>query len=340
MQLSDFDYQLPNELIAREPAEPRDHSRLMRVNRLTGKVSHHYFYELPALLSANDLLVMNNSKVLPARFFAKSQGNGKVEILLLRPSEHHPLEWKCLVRPGRRVREDTTTLTLPDGSTAQAHRQGDSFFIRFTELPDLPALYRWLDLHGSPPLPPYLNREAKASDKDRYQTVYAKSPGSVAAPTAGLHFTPSLLRELLARGISQKEVTLHVGYGTFSPVKEENIENHVMHEEFYTIPADLRGALKDTKARQGRVIAVGTTALRTLESIDRFGDSAETNLFIRPGYQFQLIDGLITNFHLPKSSLLILVAALIGLEAMKDCYELAKKEGYRFYSYGDAMLIL
>lgn len=340
MRLSDFDFDLDPARIAVEPAEPRDHSRLLVVDRKTGAIFHRHFYDLPSLLTPGDLLVVNNSKVLPARLFAKSAGEGKVEILLLRAETAQPLVWKCLVRPGKRVKEEETPLTLPDGSVAQARRDEDDFFIRFSHVPNGEDLLRWLELHGHPPLPPYIQREAGPRDRERYQTVYAKTPGSVAAPTAGLHFTPKVLAELAARGVGRAEVTLHVGYGTFSPVKEDDLEKHVMHEESFSVPSDLTELTRTTRARGGRVIAVGTTALRALESMEDRGMVGETRLFIRPGYRFRQIDGLVTNFHLPKSTLFILVASLLGLEKTKECYETAIREGYRFYSYGDAMLIL
>lgn len=337
MQLSDFDYDLPEELIATEPVSPRDHSRLLVINRNDGSVTHRHFYDLPDLLSAGDLLVLNNTKVFPARLFAKGNNEREFEIVLLERISHST--WKCLVRPGKKIKEPTAVL-FSDGTSATVSRKADtSFEIEFSkEVSD--TFFSWISNVGLMPLPPYIKRKATQKDKASYQTVFAEREGSIAAPTAGLHFTESLLQKIKDRGIQVQEVTLHVGYGTFSPIQTQNINDHQMHFEQFEIPANLPNLIEETKKKGHRVVGVGTTALRTLESYPAIGLAGRTNIFIKPGYKFQVVDALITNFHIPKSSLFVLICALIGTDKAKEVYRMAVLEKYRFYSYGDANLIL
>lgn len=338
MNLSDFAFELPDSLIATHPVSPRDHSRLLAVPLKSEVFSHYRFHELETLLRPGDLLVMNNTKVIPARLFGEDSGGRRFELFLLKPAATDPLRWKCLVRPGRKIKSSLQVF-FPEGVIAEVERHPDEFEANFSRLPSGDFL-SWLERHGLPPLPPYIKREAAAADVGNYQTVYARENGSVAAPTAGLHFTSELLEKLRARGIATAEVTLHVGYGTFSKIKVESLDEHVMHEENFSVPPGLIEKMTATKAAGNRVIAVGTTSLRALESLAEGKLSGSTRLFITPGYTFRWVDGLVTNFHLPKSTLFILVAAFMGLEKTRECYAEAVREKYRFYSYGDAMLIL
>ncbi len=318
------------------PAEPRDHSRLLVFRRETGQISHHTFHELPSLLSPSDLLVLNNTRVISARLFATDAVGHSYEIFLLRKTPE-PLTWRCLVKPGRRVKGESEVI-FADGMRALVKRRldGDGFEVKFeTALAD--DFEAWLERNGKTPLPPYIKRPATAGDRERYQTVFAKDPGSIAAPTAGLHFTPELLSKFQGQ---TTELTLHVGYGTFAPIQTENVGEHKMHSETYIVSNDLWETMSNTRAKGGRVIPVGTTSLRTLESLEPGRHSGSTSLFIRPGFSFRFTDGLITNFHLPQSSLFVLICALIGTQEAKACYQEAIEKGYRFYSYGDAMLIL
>lgn len=335
MKTSDFDFDLPDERIARYPAEPRDASRLLLYHRSERQISHHRFSDLPTLLQPCDLLVLNQTRVIPARLYGKDAAARQVELLLLEPTE--ATTWKVLVRPGRKVKGDYA-ITLSDGTVVPLERNGDQFFAHFP-LRERGTFFSWLESVGEPPLPPYFKRQVEADDRDRYQTVFAQAPGSIAAPTAGLHFTPRTLADLENRKIDRAFLTLHVGYGTFAPIQSETLTDHQMHFEFYDIPPATWDTIAERRNR-GRVIAVGTTSLRALESVPAFGLQAKTNLYITPGYSFQVVDGLVTNFHLPRSSLFVLVASLIGLTEVKRCYAEAIREGYRFYSYGDAMLIL
>ena len=335
MRLSDFDFDLPDALIARFPAEPRDESRLLVVSRKDGSLAHQRFWSLPSLLEEGDVLVLNNTRVLPARIFGTIDSKQTEVLLLERLEDSH---WSCLVRPGRRVTQQTT-ITFGDGSHARLCRADhDTFHIQFS-LPSSQDL-DWIQTHGQAPLPPYLKRPFHPRDRDSYQTVFAKIPGSVAAPTAGLHFTPALLQQLKDQGTLVEEITLHVGYGTFAPIRTENLEEVTLHEEFYSIRPSVLEAIQTARLNKKRVIAVGTSSLRALESIDSRGLSGRTDLFIAPGHRFRWVDGLVTNFHLPKSSLLILVSSLLGHKRTQDCYREAVGQGYRFYSYGDAMLIV
>lgn len=332
----DFDYDLPAALIAQTPAEPRDSSRLMALDRRDGSVSHHRFGELPGLLRAGDQLVFNDTRVLNARLDARREATGgRVELLLLHPTAAGC--WASMARPARRLRTGER-LALPHGAVARVVRRLETGTVEL-ELP--PEVADHLDRYGELPLPPYIR--GYSGDPERYQTVYAREEGSVAAPTAGLHFTPALLAELEQRGIGSHYITLHVGMGTFKPVQAERIEDHQMHSERYYVPEELPRRLSEARERGSRVIAVGTTAARSLETIavepQRAGAWSETAIFIRPGHEFRLIDGLVTNFHLPRSTLLMLVSALAGRESVLRAYEEAIKNGYRFYSFGDAMLI-
>jgi S-adenosylmethionine:tRNA ribosyltransferase-isomerase len=340
MLVGDFDYQLPPELIAQQPIEPRDHSRLLLLDRTRKAYSDRVFFELPALLSPGDLLVFNDTKVIPARLFAmKDGGSSRIEVFLLKQLTGSG--WECLVRPGKRVKpgirlhfEQGVTGTVLETTPAGG---------RIIEFPKDINFKEWLGRVGQTPLPPYIT--ASLANPDRYQTVYAQAEGSVAAPTAGLHFTRELFGELSKRRIETGFLTLHVGLGTFRPVQTERIEEHLMHSEFFTISNSLIEQIEATKKAGKRIIAVGTTVVRALESqADDNGKlwagSGETNIFIYPGYQFKVVDALITNFHLPKSTLLMLVSAFAGRGFILESYAHAVTEHYRFFSFGDAMIIL
>lgn len=340
MKTSDFRFELPPELIAQTTIPKRDHSRLMRLYKKTGDFEHRYFYELPALLKSGDCLVLNNSRVIPARLFGRRETGGSVEILLLRDRGDNV--WECLARPGRKTRTGTR-LYFGDGSRLKAmvvaEAEGGNRLIRF----EYDGIFlEILEQLGKMPLPPYIKEEL--GDAERYQTVYSRVSGSAAAPTAGLHFTKELLRKISERGVKIHTVTLHVGLGTFRPVKTEQIEDHVMHAEYCCIPEETAEAVSAAKREGRRVVAVGTTSCRTLESralpdgtVLPF--SGFTNCFIYPGYRFKCVDALITNFHLPESTLLMLVSALAGRENILRAYEEAVRCRYRFFSFGDAMLI-
>ena len=342
MKTSDFYYELPQELIAQTPIEPRDHSRLMQVDRNSGAVTHRHFYDLPDLLEEGDLLVVNDSKVLPARLYGQKTDTGaKAEFLLLEQKENDC--WEVLVKPGRRLREGAK-VSFGDGLlTAEivAVKPDGNRIARFS---CEGSIFSALEQIGEMPLPHYITE--KLTDKDRYQTVYARELGSAAAPTAGLHFTPALMDRLRAKGVNFGYVTLHVGLGTFRPVKAKEITDHHMHSEHYELPPETAELINRTKAAGRRVIAVGTTSCRTLESVASFHDGSivpaegYTDIFIYPGYQFKVLDGLITNFHLPESTLIMLVSAFMGYEHTMVAYREAVKERYRFYSFGDSMMIL
>jgi len=332
VRLSDFDFELPPEQVAKTPCSPRDHSRLLLVDRKAGGRSHHHFYDLAGILREETLLVLNNTKVLPARLIG-SIGNGSLEILLLEPAKDG--EWQCLVRPGKKVSREIE-VTFSDGKKGVVSTSDGSFKIRFPSLSS-EGFFPWLSTVGLPPIPPYLKRPPNPRDRNDYQTVYASRLGSIAAPTAGLHFTRSLMDKLKAKGIEFAEITLHVGYGTFAPIRNEQLETHQMHSEYFEIPGAL---FEKIRKRERKVIAIGTTTLRALESIPIHGLTGRTDLFIRPGFDFKYADGLITNFHLPQSSLLILVCAFLGMESTRNAYRDAIAHNYRFFSYGDAMAIL
>ena len=340
MKLTDFSYELPQELIAQDPLEDRSSSRLMLLNRETGAVAHETFHEITNYLNAGDCLVINDTKVIPARLFGtKADTGAQIEVLLLKRRENDI--WETLVRPGKKVRPGAE-LIFGDGllkaKVLEVVEEGN----RLIQFSYEGIFEEILDKLGQMPLPPYITHQLK--DKNRYQTIYAKHEGSAAAPTAGLHFTKELLEEIEQKGVTIVRVTLHVGLGTFRPVKEENILEHHMHSEYFEVTKEAADLINATKANGGRVIAVGTTSCRTLESAtDEQGvvqaGSGDTEIFIYPGYQFKAIDALITNFHLPESTLLMLISALAGREQVLDAYEIAVKERYRFFSFGDAMFI-
>jgi S-adenosylmethionine:tRNA ribosyltransferase-isomerase len=346
--LSSYQYELPEELIAQIPVVPRDRSRLLVVEPNEG-CQHRHFYEIDEFLSPGDLLVFNNTRVIPARIYGRKTTGATVEILLISEREHNC--WLALVKPGRKLKlgtklvftarnESSTIAELTATIIARDDATGGRL-VQFELPPGIPLLQVLADF-GEVPLPPYIT--AREADPEQYQTVYATVPGAVAAPTAGLHFTPELLDRLATKGVDRTEVTLHVGIGTFRPVEAEDITEHQMHQEWLEISSEAIDRIKATKAAGHKVYAVGTTAVRALETAARSGQlepfTGETNIFIYPGYQWQVVDGLITNFHLPGSSLMMLVSALIGRQRLLDLYQIAIAERYRFYSFGDATLIL
>ena len=338
MKKSDFYFDLPEELIAQTPLEKRDHSRLLHLERNTGHVEHRNFFHLPEYLREGDCLVLNNSRVLPARLFGTRSGGGVVEVLLLRDLGDG--RWECMTRPGKKTRPGTV-LNFADEMSAcvEAVAEGGNRVIQFKyEGIFLEVLERL----GKMPLPPYI--KAELQDKERYQTVYSRELGSAAAPTAGLHFTKELLEQLQQKGVNICYVTLHVGLGTFRPVKEEEITDHEMHSEYCVMPEETAAMISKTKKAGGRVVCVGTTSCRTVESFANDDGSMDpksgwTNIFIYPGYRFKCMDALITNFHLPESTLIVLVSAFAGREEVLNAYQCAVEERYRFFSFGDAMLI-
>ena len=324
-----FDYSLPEELIAQRPAEERDASRLLVVDRKTGKTEHRRFSDLPEYLQAGDVLVLNDSRVIKARLYGEKEGTGaRIELLLTRQLDGKL--WEALARPAKRLRENDR-IVFGDGFAVVVAGKGEDGFVRVRF--DCEDFNGGLDRYGHTPLPPYIKRDDEEGDEERYQTVYAREPGSAAAPTAGLHFTDDLLKKLRGKGVEIVFVTLHVGLGTFRPVQTDNIEDHKMHEEFYHISDETREKID----RAERVICVGTTSVRAIESD---GDGSTDIFFYPGGRQFKKTDALITNFHLPKSTLLMLVSAFYDREKVLEVYEEAIKERYRFYSYGDAMLVL
>jgi S-adenosylmethionine:tRNA ribosyltransferase-isomerase len=339
MQLADFDYTLPPELIAQHPLPARDQSRLLVLDRQTGSISHRHFSDLPNLLRPGDTLVFNDTKVIPARLIgSRADTGGKVEVLLLNRLDAD--RWETLVKPGRRARPGTV-LTFGDELSGEIVAATD-FGGRVVRFVFHGVFEETLDRLGHTPLPPYIR--AELADKERYQTVYARERGSAAAPTAGLHFTDKLLGQLRDEGINLAFLTLHVGLATFRPVSVSDITQHVMHREYFTLPEETARSIARTRQRGGRVVAVGTTAVRTLETVAARGGLAAgsgwTDIFIYPGYRFQVVDALITNFHLPKSTLLMLVSAFAGREHILRAYHAAIEERYRFFSFGDAMLII
>ena len=342
MRRSDFAYDLPQELIAQTPLEPRNSSRLLKVDRLTGEITHDHFYNLCRYLKKGDLLVLNDSRVLPARIYGEREDTGSfIEFLLVEQREN--MVWEILCRPGKKAKVGTRfsfgggilkaeiTEVLEDGNRVARFECEDNFFAA-------------LDRIGQMPLPPYITEKLK--DKERYQTVYSNELGSSAAPTAGLHFTKQQLEDLQTQGINIAFVTLHVGLGTFRPVKEDKVLDHKMHREHYELSEKTAQMINDTKKNGGRVIAVGTTSCRTIESVAAFhdgkivADDGWTSIFIYPGYEFKVMDGLITNFHLPESTLIMLVSAFLGYEKTMDAYKTAVEERYRFFSFGDSMMII
>ena len=340
MKTSDFFYNLPEELIAQTPVEPRNSSRLMVLSRDSGAVEHKHFYNLPEFLKPGDCLVLNDTRVLPARMYGVREDTGAVvEFVLLR--QHGNMLWECLAGPGKKAKEGykfkfsdklsaTVTEVMPDGNRMIEFRCDGDFFTVLDEV-------------GQMPLPPYIKEKLK--DKERYQTVYSKEAGSAAAPTAGLHFTKEMLESIKKSGVNIAYVTLHVGLGTFRPVKVEDVTKHKMHTEHFYIPGEAADIINKTKKNGGRVICVGTTSCRTVESCAaRYGEirscSGDTDIFIYPGFEFKCMDGLVTNFHLPESTLIMLVSAFAGYDNVMNAYNTAVKEKYRFFSFGDAMLII
>lgn len=361
MHINDFDYNLPEELIAQTPAEKRDFSRLLVVHRNDGTVEHKHFYDIIDYLKEGDCLVLNNSKVLPARMFGVKEGTGaKVEFLLIKRIEGDT--WETMVRPGKRLKVGDSVLfgaEMDEEGRLIGPKPGKLFRAtvkdygedgtRIVEFEYDGIFMERLEELGEMPLPPYIDRRNNSEDKDRYQTVYCKNEGSVAAPTAGLHFTPQLLQKARDKGVKIAYVTLHVGIGTFRPVKVEKIEDHHMHFEEYFVEEEAAKTINDTIMAGGRIVSVGTTSTRTVESAAAFDEasgkylvqagSGSTGIFIYPGYEFKIIKSLITNFHLPKSTLLMLISALYNREDILRVYDIAVKERYRFFSYGDAMFI-
>lgn len=342
MKKSDFYYDLPDELIAQTPVEPRDHSRLMQIDRNTGEIQHKHFYDLLEILQPGDLLVMNDSRVLPARLYGEKVDNGTfIEFLLL--EQKGDKLWEIICRPGKKAKVGVkfsfgggrligeVVKVKPDGNRIVQFTCEGNFYTALEEV-------------GQMPLPPYIHEKLK--DKGRYQTVYSKELGSAAAPTAGLHFTKDMLKKLKEKGVNEAYVTLHVGLGTFRPVKEDDVLQHQMHSEHYHLPQETVDMIQETKANGGRVIAVGTTSCRSLEAVatahngELVAEDGYTDIFIYPGYSFKVLDGLITNFHLPESTLIMLISAFLGYEKTMHAYEVAVQEKYRFFSFGDAMCIL
>ncbi len=339
MKTSDFNFELPEELIAQTPLERRDGSRLLTLDKTTGEISHQHFYDLPSMLRPGDCLVLNNSRVLPARLLGRRSGGGACEVLLL--IDRGEKVWECLVRPGKKLRTGAR-ITFGEGElTAEVvgEVEGGNRLVRF----EYEGIFlEVLERLGKMPLPPYIREELE--DGERYQTVYSKVVGSAAAPTAGLHFTNELLKQVQSMGVKVCYVTLHVGLGTFRPVKAENLDEHEMHSEYCVISQETADVINETKKNGGRVICVGTTSCRTIESWANEDGTMEakagwTNIFIYPGYHFKVLDALVTNFHLPESTLIMLVSALAGREHVLAAYEEAVRERYRFFSFGDAMFI-
>ena len=337
---ADYDFELPPELIAQTPAARRDESRLMVLDRKAGTIAHHTFSDFPGFLSAGDALVLNSSKVIRARLLGTRDSGAPAEVMLIKSLGGG--RYEAMVHPGGKLKPGRRISVSPqlDVEILETTERRTRIVQLRSELPFDEAIERF----GHIPLPPYIRRSDETADADRYQTVYAREPGSVAAPTAGLHFTPELLESIRGRGVSVADVVLHVGAGTFKPVEVEDPSQHLMHEEWYSIPAAAAETLNATRDRGGKITAVGTTAVRTLESAAPGGRftaaSGETAIFIRPGYEFKAVDRLLTNFHLPRSTLLMLVAAFAGYDLVMKAYEVAIADRYRFYSYGDAMLVL
>lgn len=363
MLVSDFHYDLPEEQIAQEPLADRAGSRMLRLDRGTGRLADAVFRDFPELLRRDDLLVLNNTRVFPARLYGRREGTraqtlcrnnpasrdflrGTVEVLLTRQISASPNDWDCLVRPGRKIGVGEH-LYFGEGPELQAEVLSRGSFgerrIRFAPVQDF---FQTIERLGHVPLPPYISREDRPADQERYQTVYARERGSVAAPTAGLHFTPEILSRLHDRGIQITELTLHVGLGTFQPIRVQSVEEHQIHQEAYTISPETAEAVNRARDEHRRIVAVGTTTVRTLEfaATKSAGDqiepgSGEADLFIYPGFQFQIVNAMLTNFHLPESTLLMLVCAFAGRQSVLDAYRHAVQQRYRFYSYGDCMFV-
>ncbi len=341
MKVSDFDFFLPEELIAQQPIEPRDHSRLLVMNRHSGALEHRQFYNCIEYLEPGDVLVVNKTRVLPARLFGEKVGTGaKIEIVLLKRVMRD--RWEVLIRPGKRVQEGTI-IRFGAGELEAVALNKTEAGGRIVDFKYAGVFEEVLDKLGQMPLPHYIRQQLE--DKERYQTVYAEVSGSAAAPTAGLHFTPELLGTIRDKGVHVAELVLHVGLGTFRPVQVEHVRDHVMHSEYYQVTPDVANMINQRKQKGGKIVAVGTTCCRTLETVsDKQGQIVPgegwTDIFIFPGYEFKVVDRLITNFHLPKSSLVMLVSAFAGREQVMQAYETAIEAGYRFFSFGDAMFII
>ena len=357
MLVSDFNYSLPEELIAQEPLSDRAASRLLHLNRSSAELRDARFRDFPDLLRAGDLVVFNNTRVFPARLYGRRSGmkaqplsvensaaRGQIEVLLTRQLSHEPNEWECLVRPGRKIGAGER-LFFGDQDQLQAEVLARGSFgerrLRFAPLPDF---FAQVERIGHVPLPPYIDRPDSVADRERYQTIYAQEKGSVAAPTAGLHFTPEVFASIKARGVETAEITLHVGLGTFQPVREERVEDHRLHRESYSVSKEAAAAINHALDAGRRVVAVGTTTVRTLEySAAKSGrvtaGRGEADIFIYPGFEFRVVGALLTNFHLPQSTLLMLTCALGGQQRVLDAYRHAVAERYRFYSYGDCMFV-
>ena len=345
LKTSDFYYDLPEELIAQHPESVRDNSRLMVLSREAGSIDHRRFHDIIDYIRPDDVLVINDSKVIPARLYGHSEGReeAKIELLLLRQSELDT--WECLVKPGKRAKIGSRSVFgegMLVGEVVDIVEEGNRIIKFDYDRQKYANIYEVLGIIGLMPLPPYITEQL--SDKERYQTVYAREEGSAAAPTAGLHFTKELLRKIKDKGVAIAPVMLHVGLGTFRPVKVDNIMEHVMHTEFFSVSEESAKIINERKARGGRLICVGTTSCRTIESVASEDGtiramSGDTGIFIYPGYKFKAVDALITNFHLPESTLLMLVSALYNKEKIMEAYDVAVKERYRFFSFGDAMFI-
>lgn len=338
VRVDDFDYDLPPDRIAQYPPARRDQSRLLELRRHSGAMRHRMFPEIVELLQPGDVLVLNDTRVLPARLLGRLPSGGQAELLLLEPVAEDC--WRVLARPARRLGVGKT-VSFGDGELEATIIEREAEGLRVVRFAYQGDWWAVLERVGQPPLPPYIRRPPEALDRERYQTVYAHTPGAVAAPTAGLHFTPELLEAVAARGVHICRITLHVGLGTFRPVQTERVEDHVMHAEQYQVSAEAARAINE---RRGRVVAVGTTVVRTLETVACAPGQVQpgagrSELFIRPGYQFRVVEALLTNFHLPRSTLLMLVAAFAGREQVLAAYREALQRGYRFYSYGDCMFI-
>ena len=351
MLVSDFDYDLPPELIAQQPLTSRADSRLLHLDRVSGVLRDCWFRDFPQMLRPDDLVVFNNTRVFPARLFGRKKSSpdslphGKIEVLLTRQVSAEPNEWKCLARPGRKVSVGDS-LVFGDGELCAEVIGRGPFGERRLRFNPVGDFFDFVERLGHIPLPPYIDRDDRTWDRERYQTVYARERGSVAAPTAGLHFTPEILGQMKHRGIERAEITLHVGLGTFQPVRVDRVEEHQLHREFYRISADAAQTIKAARQEKRRVIAIGTTTVRTLEysaapspNGEVQAGSGEADIFIYPGYEFRVVDGILSNFHLPKSTLLMLVSAFAGRRETLEAYNHAIEQKYRFYSYGDCMFV-
>jgi S-adenosylmethionine:tRNA ribosyltransferase-isomerase len=340
LRLSDFDYELPPELIAQHPAERRDASRVMTLGRESGEIGETTIAGIAALFRPGDLLVLNDTRVIPARLQGRKESGGAVEIFLVRRQAGEAEIWTALIKASKSPQPGCRVLLSEGVSATVVERSDSEWKVLFEGADDFMA---WLERAGSMPLPPYIKRQAEGEDRERYQTVFAREKGAVAAPTAGLHFTEALLEEIKGRGAEIAPVTLHVGLGTFMPVRVEDLSQHKMHRELYRIPVATAEAIRRTRERGGRVIALGTTSLRALEHAAASGEleagEREADIFIVPGYRFKVVDALITNFHLPKSTLFMLVCAFAGKERVTSAYREAVQRRFRFFSYGDAMMI-